>query len=384
MGTRRFPALRQAHIALALLAILSARPADARAQGLPVKTNLAASGVSGCAAFPATAPPPPATANADAESRRLIATAQEAALQGEHASARDAFMRAAQLSPANARVAYYLGREHEALGETSQAVREYCRYLALAAAAPDADEVRGRVVRLTPASEIARVDEARANFRSAVALLQRRQYAAADSTFATVMRQVPTAPEPWFDRALSRAARGDRTRALQDFERYLELSPNAPDRAVLRATMARLPDRVYGPGQAMLSGLVVPGLGQMSTGRPVLGVIALGAVGGAVALALQSRSDVMTETFTDPFGNPYVDSVPRTVHPAAIAGLSGAAVVWLGAALEALVYARHSRSSAEGIIAPARPQGASPVVGLTVQRLSAHRVGIGLSLRRTR
>jgi tetratricopeptide (TPR) repeat protein len=374
----------RARPALAALLLAGALATRAGAQRLPVKTSLAASGVSGCAAFPAPVSPAPLTASADADSRRLIATAQEAALQGEHAAARDAFMRAAQLSPANARVAYYLGREHEALGESPDAVREYCRYLALAAAAPDADEVRGRVVRLTPASEIARVDEARANFRSGVALLQRRQYAAADSTFGQVMRQVPTAPEPWFNRALSRAARGDRTRALADFERYLELSPAAPDRALLRTTMSRLPERVYGPGQALASGLVVPGLGQMSTGRPVLGVIALGAVGGAVALALQSRSEVVTRTFTDPFGNSYVDSAPRTVHPAAIAGLSGAAVLWLGAAIEAMTYARRSRANAEGIIAPARPEGSRPVVGLAVQRFRAGGVGIGLALRLAR
>lgn len=168
---------------------------------LPVKTALAASGVSGCAAFPPPAQVRASAPSAESESRRLIDDAQDAALQGDHTAARDAFAKASLLVPGNARVAYYLGRELEALAESNPAVREYCRYLALSPSAPDGDEVRGRIVRLTPATELARVDEARANFRSGVALLQRRQYLAADSAFAAVARQVPAAPEPYFNRA---------------------------------------------------------------------------------------------------------------------------------------------------------------------------------------
>jgi len=343
---------------------------------LPIKTGLAASGVSGCAAFPQPTQTGATAPNADAESRRLIDDAQDAALQGDHAAARDAFARAAVLVPGNARVAYYLGRELEALTDNTSAVREYCRYLGLLPNAPDGDEVRGRIVRLTPASELARVDEARANFRSGVALLQRRQYLAADSAFAAVARQVPAAPEPYFNRALSRAARGDRTTAMQDFERYLELSPRAADLTMVRTSMSRLPEQVYGPGQALGSGLLFPGLGQMSTGRPILGVLALGAVAGAVVMGLSSKDELVTDRFTDPFGNPYTDSLTRTTRPLAIAGLAAAGVVWVGAALESVSYARRSRSRAESIIA-ARAESEVTVVVSTLPR---GRVGVSLSL----
>lgn len=345
-------------------------------QRLPVKTALAAAGVSGCAAFPAQAPVRASNPNDEAEARRLIDEAQDAALEGDHRAARDAFARASVLSPGNARVAYYLGRELEALAEGANAVREYCRYLALSPSAPDADEVRGRVVRLTPASELARVDEARANFRSGVALLQRRQFLAADSAFAAVSRQVPAAPEPYFNRALSRAARGDRVQAIQDFERYLELAPQASDASLVRGSMARLPDRVYGPGQALGSGLLFPGMGQMSTGRPVLGVLVLGAVAGAVVMALSSRDELVTGQYTDPFGNRYTDSLTRTVRPLAVAGLAAAGAVWAGAALESVSYARRSRSRAESIIAT---HEASHVV-LAVTPLPRRRVGVGVGV----
>lgn len=360
----------------AVAALACTLPLGAQQQSLrlPIKTGLAASGVSGCAAFPPPAQVRATAASADAESRQLIDAAQDAALQGDHATARDAFAKAAALVPGNARVAYYLGREHESLNDNPAAVRQYCRYLALSPNASDGDEVRGRIVRLTPATELARVDEARANFQSGVALLQRRQYLAADSAFAAVARQVPAAPEPYYNRALSRAARGDRSEAMQDFEKYLELSPQAPDLVQVRGSMARLPDRVYGPGQAFASGMLVPGMGQMSTGRPVLGVVALGAVAGAIVLALTSKDELVTERYTDPFGNTYTDSTTRTTHPLAIAGLAGAGVIWLGAAWEASAYASRSRSRAESIIA----QRASGSAALAVRALPRRRVGIGM------
>ena len=183
-------------------------PLATGAQGFQLKTSLAASGITGCSALPAVSSLAAPNPTAEVEASQLVSDGQDAALQGEHATARDAFAKAATLAPGNARLAYYLGREHEALQENASAVREYCRYLTLATAAPDGDEVRGRIVRLTPASELARLEEARANFQSGVALLRRQQYAAADSVFGSVATAVPNAPEPFFNRALSRAARG--------------------------------------------------------------------------------------------------------------------------------------------------------------------------------
>lgn len=335
-----------------LLAVLSLPAATAlEGQGLTVKPALAGAGATGCAAFPApnvsSATVAPA---ADAEARQLLTTAQDAALLGEHAAARDAFERASRLTPANARLSYYLGREHEALGDASAAVAAYCRYLALTPSAPDGDEVRGRVVRLVPSTELARMDEARSTFRSGVALLERRQYTAADSAFASVAQALPSAPEPYFNRALARAARGSRQPALDDFEKYLELAPSAADRVAVRSAMSRIPDGVYSSRAAFGSGLVIPGLGQMSTGRPVLGVITLGAVSGALVFGLQTKSGVEVGNFSDPFGNTYVDSIPKTSRPNFVAAGIGAAVIWLGGALEASSFARRSRARAESIL----------------------------------
>lgn len=350
------------------------------AQGFPLKTSLAAGGITGCSAVLAQVASPPPTPDADARAQQLIADGQDAALQGDHVAARDAFAKAALLVPGNARLAYYLGREHEALTDNASAVREYCRYLALAANAPDGDEVRGRIVRLTPASELTRLEEARANFQSGVALLRRGQYAAADTVFGAVAGAVPAAPEPWFNRALSRAARGERVPAMQAFERYLDLAPLADDRARVRTVMARLPEQVYNPRQAFGAGLLVPGLGQMSTGRPVLGVVVLGAVGGAAAIAWRQQEEVVAQSYTDPFGNPYTDSVRQVRRPHLTYGLAAAGAAWLLAAWESSAYARRTRTRAAAIIARETPLPAQRV-GLAIRPLPGTRLGVGLAIR---
>ena len=337
--------------------LLFGGPLALSGQALRPKPALAGAGATGCAAFPApNVNSGPVAAAADAEARQLLTTAQDAALLGEHAAARDAFSRASLLTPGNARLAYYLGREHEALGDASAAVAAYCRYLALTPNAPDGDEVRGRVVRLVPSTELSRMDDARSAFLSGVALLERRQYTAADSAFASVAQALPSAPEPYFNRGLARAAQGSRQPALDDFEKYLELAPAASDRITVRTAMARIPDGIYSRRAAFGAGLLVPGLGQMSTGRPVLGVLTLGAVGGAIVFGLQTKAGVDIGTFADPFGNSYVDSIPKTSRPNLVAAGIGAVAIWLGGAFEASTFARRSRARAEAIFSLETPR----------------------------
>ena len=225
---------------------LTLAPGQVVGAQLAPKRTLAATAPQGCAAILAPLGTPGGPVNDDAETRRLISSGQEAALQGEHAAARDAFVQAVRRSPNNADLAYYLGREHEQLSANTDAVKEYCRYLQLKPNARDADEVRGRIVRLTPRSQLAQVDEARANFSSGVALLERRQYIAADSMFGSIATQLPTTPELYYNRALARAARGERALAMEDFQKYVELSGNPSDRAAINAAVARLQDRVFG------------------------------------------------------------------------------------------------------------------------------------------
>jgi tetratricopeptide (TPR) repeat protein len=323
----------------------------AGAQRLAPKRSLAVSGPAGCAAYPAPPTPPTGLPSGDdADTRRLIDQGQEAAAQGEHAAARDAFARAAEQAPGNARLAYYLGREHEALNAGSDAVRQYCRYLALAPDAPDTEEVQSRIARLVPAQERSRIEEARASFRSGVALLERREFGAADSVFGAVATRLPTAPEIFFNRGLARAARGERAGAMEDLEQYLALSPAGSDRAAVLAAMTRLQEPTYSAGQAFGSGLLLPGMGQMTTGRPVIGVAVLGAVAGAAAFGLMEETRTEARTCQDPFGNPYPCPQSVSERPNAAAAGAVAAVLWIGAALEARGYANRTQARAQDIL----------------------------------
>jgi tetratricopeptide (TPR) repeat protein len=361
-----------------VIAVLSSAR-SLNAQALAPKRQLAGNIPQGCAAL--VIPASIATGTDDAETRRLISAGQEASLQGEHKAARDAFAQAARRSPNNAILAYYLGREHESLSAGTDAVKEYCRYLQLAPTARDRDEVQGRILRLTPTTQLAQVDEAKANFSSGVALLERRQYTAADSIFGSIATRLPNAPEPYYNRALSRAARGERALATQDFQKYLDLSNNPTDRAAINAAVARLQDRVFGSGQALGSGIALPGLGQMSTGRPFLGLAVMGAVVGATVWGLSEKEGFEIATFQDPFGNPYVDSLPRTTRPNFVIAASAAAVLWGGAAYEAMNYARRSRARAESIIqigVPTSSRSDHPEPYLAVGTRS---VGAGVRLR---
>jgi hypothetical protein len=254
--------------------------------------------------------------------------------------------------------------------------------LALVPTAPDGDEVRGRVLRLTPPAEIARADEARAQFRSGVTLLQQRQLVAADSAFGSVIRTLPGASEAYYNRALSRAARGARAAAMQDFERYMQLSPGASDHAAIRSTMARLQDRVWDASSVFFQGLIAPGVGQMATGRPIRGVMILAVSGGIAAAGLTSRSSLQTNEYRDPFGNPYIDSVQVTERPWLVPAAGALAAVWVLSALEATAFARGSLARARGILASSvHPARAPDGLALVVRPQPQGRVGIGLNFR---
>jgi tetratricopeptide (TPR) repeat protein len=366
---------RRITLCVAVAAVLAAGLAPGRAAHaqLAPKRSLAATAPQGCAAILAPLPSTGGPSADDSETRRLISAGQEASLQGEHEAARDAFAQAAKRSPKNGLLAYYLGREHELLAAPNDAVKEYCRYLQLSPNARDADEVQGRIVRLTPSSQLARVDEARANFRSGVALLERRQFIAADSMFGAIAKQLPNSPEVYYNRALTRAARGERTLAMQDFQKYFDLSGNPTDRSAVNAAVARLQDRVFSTNQALGSGLALPGLGQMSTGRPFLGVAVLGTVAAVLAWGMSTEEGFEVATFQDPFGNPYIDSLPKTTRPNLVIAAIGASALWGGAAYEAMTYAKNSRARAESIIqmTVAGPGDAMAFVTIDRRRLVA-------------
>ena len=271
--------------------------------------------------------------------------AQQAAILGDRTAARDQLRHASVLDPTNHDLAYQLARAQEAVGANDAAVVEYCRFIALAPSAPEAAEVRERIAALTRPSDTAVSEKVMAPFRAGVTAYEAGRYAQAEVAFSSALALQPDWADAYYDRALANAARGRRDLAIVDLQRYLRLRPEAEDRAAVIARINSLRGGPLSPTAALGLGLVIPGAGQMYTGRKVMGVITLAAAGGALAYAL--KSDPVTKEFvvnpTDPFGNPlppFVDTRTETGRPHLVPGLAAFGVIAGATAIEAFVHAR--------------------------------------------
>jgi hypothetical protein len=111
-------------------------------------------------------------------------------------------------------------------------------------------------------------------------------------------------------------------------------------------------------------GLILPGLGQLSTGRPALGLAVLAGVAGSAAWAVSTSTEMEERTFTDPFGQKYTDQVPVQHRPHVVQGIALAGAVWLLGAAEAYLHAEHALNDG-----PRLPQS-----GADAQRSSAARM----------
>jgi tetratricopeptide (TPR) repeat protein len=205
--------------------------------------------------------------------------------------------------------------------------------------------------------DLQRRDEARAAFRSGLTLLGQRQFQPAADAFATAAQLVPNAPEAVFNRGLARAAAGDRRGAIDDLRQFLATGVDAADELQVRAVIARLEEPIPSPRTALVQGLVMPGLGQFYTGRPTRGLAVLGLVAGAVILGARSSTSNDVRSFTDPFGNPYADTISVSRHPYLAGGIAVAALLWAGAAWESSQYARRMQSSSASFVVLASSSG---------------------------
>ena len=276
--------------------------------------------------------------------------AQQSAILGDRTAARDQLRHASVLDPTNPNLAYQLARAQEAIGANDAAAVEYCRFLAIAPSAPEAAEARERIAALTSNTQSAVSEKIMTPFRAGVTAYEAGRYAQAEIAFTSAIALQPDWADAYYDRALANAARGRRELAIVDLQRYLRLRPEAEDRAAVIARINSLRGGTLSPTAALGLGMVIPGAGQMYTGRKVLGVITLAAAGGALAYAV--KPDPVTKEFvvnpTDPFGNPlppFIDTRTETGRPHLVPGLAALGVIAGAAAIEAFVYARRVNST---------------------------------------
>lgn len=245
------------------------------------------------------------------------------ARSGQYARAEDNFQRALRASP------------HEADAATGLAYAALWRY--------DHDQASHRFDVLSAFRPVAYPSDAAEQFRAGVEQLRQGKLASAQYAFTSAIKAAPEWPEAYYNRALVYEAEGWPERARPDLEKYLQLRPAASDRAVIAHHSDEL--RFGTAGGAFARGLLIPGLGQFSTGRPALGLVVLAGVAGGTAWALSSNTVMETRTFTDVFGKEYTDDVPVKQRPHLTAGLAAAGAMWLFGAAEAYFHTRGTLES---------------------------------------
>lgn len=323
-----------------------AQPVRAQPITLSVKRTFAANAIAGCpSSVRATASIP----RDAAEARRVFASGQELALQGDPGGAGVAFARASALDPTDDRIAYAYARALEEANDSTSAVREYCRALRLSPAGRDVADVRARVARLTPRALADVLSRARDRFSAGVVAFDARRYDEARRAFDDAARASPQEGEAPFNRALAGMQLGERSAARRDFATYLALVPDATDKALVQRSIDALARPQYSAGAAFGSGLI-PGMGQFYTRRPAQGLAVLALVGGAAYAAMHTASRSLTVAYVDPNGvpAPYVTVVKE--RPYRTAALAAGAGITLAAAIEAAWFAK--RGPAQFMIAP--------------------------------
>lgn len=327
----------------ALLFCVGLAGTPAAAQDLALKRDVPGENSLSCPAFPAPADP---SERQRAEARRLLAQANQAALLGDQREARDYYRQAAQLDPTDAGVAYRLARTLEERGETDAAAREYCRFIALAPDSPDSPEVRGRINELAPPPTPS--PQAIASFQEGIISFEQGRPEDAATAFTQTLRQAPAWTDLYYNRALAWEAQAESRRALRDFEQYLELRPAAGDAEMVRERIAALRAMFPGitPSNALVRGLIVPGLGQFSTGRPALGALVLGGAGAALLVGMRTEERAITVEAVDTItNNPYEYTDTVLVRDNVLQGVALAAGIAVLGAVEAYFHAERAASA---------------------------------------
>jgi Tfp pilus assembly protein PilF len=170
------------------------------------------------------------------------------------------------------------------------------------------------------------------DLRAGIDFFAARNTKNAEKSLTSAAAAAPSWPDIYYERALVYQAQGRTSLAVSDFNRYLQLRPNAVDRGAVQSRIGAL-DR--SPAKAFALGLF-PGGGQFYTHQPILGVVVLGGVAASAVYALKPTP----KTFTDPFGHEYTNGSERKNLTTGVAIGGG---IWLIGALEAALHASSAR-----------------------------------------
>ena len=286
--------------------------------------------------------------------RALLARGAIRSLARKDETARQDFLTVLHIDSTNTTALVGLGYSFARSGEYDRAQRRFEEALRVSPKQPDAETglAYATLWQYDPKQAARRSDvlntiqptaypaDVAARFRTGVDDLRKKDLPGAQYAFSAVIAAAPAWPDAYYNRALVFEAEGRREHAVPDLRKYLELRPAASDRDAVARHIDAI--GVENPRAVFTRGLLLPGLGQLSTGRPVIGLAVLGGVAASVAWALSTETTTETRQFQDPFGNPYSDQVPVEERPHLATGAALAASVWVLGALEAYLHTKNA------------------------------------------
>lgn len=337
------------------------------AQELPLKRNLPGSDYFSCPEIDLETQPGP---EERVQAIVLGSNADQALILGDQARARDLLARANELDPFSAELAYRYGRILEDLGETSPAIDQLCRALALGAEDLGIEDARTRMEALVHFEQPQVPDEAIAAFSNGVTQADLLNLEEATQAFGAAFQLAPDWADAVYNRGVIRDRQGDIEGAVADFQQYLFLRPMGEDGITVSQRIGQLQSSSppLSPSTTLTLGMFLPGMGQFYSGRNLGGLTVLALAGGVAAAGFLIK-EIETKC---------VGSVPQggecppdrlisevTTKPYLTQSLIAAGAVTVIGAVEAFIKVRRGDSRGAGDLL-AISAGKARVVGPSV------------------
>jgi tetratricopeptide (TPR) repeat protein len=309
-------------------------------QELPLKRNVPGADSIVCPEVDLTVRP---TEEERTQASRLGSDANNALTLGDQERARDLLVRAVELDPLSAELAYRFGRILEDLGEVDPAIDQFCRAQALGSREQGFGDARPRLQALARARQPQIPEEAKTEFMNGLLQADLGNLEGAVEAFGMAYQLAPVWADPIYNRAVIQSRLGSREEAVADFQEYLTLEPDAPDAITVSQRIGQLqapPATPISGGAAFGVGLLIPGMGQFYSGRALGGVSVLSLAAGALAAGFLVEEVQVKCVGTAPSGGecpPDRIISEETNKPYLIPGLAAYGVITLLGAIEAYV-----------------------------------------------
>ncbi len=278
----------------ALLSVFgwSTLPSKVSGQALPFHRDYPGSGPYQCLPIGPLTEPTPAE---QTQALQLASTADQAMILGDLERARALLARATELDPASTQLAYRHARVLEDLGQTGSAMDEFCRVLAGDAGADGVQDAQQRLEDMVAANRMAIPTPAVEAFELGLVMVDDGLIEGAAESFRVAAEEGPEWADAAYNRGAALARLGQGAEAVANFQRYLELRPEAPDAIAVSQRIGQLEGvsvlDIASPSTVLTLGTFLPGMGQFYSGRPVGGLTVLTLAGSAAAVRARNARD---------------------------------------------------------------------------------------------